>query len=259
MPETVEVMWALPLAAAVVIYNNAMNAWPRFHGSIYIPANLTLTTCTLGIAAFAWEIPASQLGLGQGQADNLLFGVAAGAIVSFPLFLALASPRAAAAVADERAAGLTLGQLLFRALGRVPLGTALPEEVLFRGILYAVAQPLGPMQAAVLSSVAFGLWHIAPTRNLLEENGLVPGRSRLAVATMIAGAVLATAAGGAFLVWLRVESGGIAAGLGLHATLNSLGMVAAHLANRRTSAAATRTRVDGKPDLSPLFRGGSTE
>lgn len=225
-------------AALLVVYNNAMNSWPRFHGALYVPANLLLTAASIAVGLLSWELPISALGLGGGQPGALAMGVAAGTLLSLPLFLASTSAKGSAAVADERVAQLSPAELAFRATVRVPLGTALPEEALFRGVLYAMALPYGSAEAAVVSSLAFGLWHIAPTRNLLQQNGIIPGRSRLAVVGIVAGAVLVTAAAGWFLVWLRVQTGGIAAGLGVHASLNSLGTVAAHLASRRTRATA---------------------
>ncbi len=117
-------------------------------------------------------------------------------------------------------------------LFRVPLGTALPEELLFRGILYAVVASEGTAQAALWSSLAFGLWHIAPTYNLLKDNGAIARKPKVPTAGMLVAGVVLTASAGLVLVWIRIRTGGLAAPFGLHATLNSLGTLAAHLANK---------------------------
>lgn len=226
--------WAL--AVVLVVYNNAMNRWPPFRGPLYVPANLALTLAVVAVAFGPLGLDAQALGFGGGQGAGLVLGIAAGAAVAAPLFLALGSRRTAGAVADRRMEGLGNRELAWRALVRVPLGTALCEEVLFRGVLYAALG--GSWSAALWSSAAFGLWHIAPTYNLLEENR--SATSPAAAAGKVAAGIVLTAAAGMFLVWLRIAGGGIAAPFGFHAAVNSLGTVAAALALRRRAGAAAQ-------------------
>jgi len=228
-------MNGLALAIGLVAYNNAMNLWSRFHGRLYVPANLVLSAALLGIAMLAWNLDARDIGLGPGQSAGALLGAGLGVIAASPFFIALRTGRRAPTFADDRMAGLSPTELVNRTLFRVPFGTALPEELAFRGVLFAVLAPAGTAWAAAGSSLAFGLWHIAPTYNLLEQNGAVQGRSKAATAVKLAGSVVLTALGGLILLWLRVRTGGIAAPFALHATLNSLGTVAAHLAHRSSS------------------------
>ncbi len=80
---------------------------------------------------------------------------------------------------DERATGGGTRHVLFETLVRIPLGTALPEEVIFRGSLLGLfTQRHSPAVAASMSSILFGAWHVLPT---LRTRGCArsPERSRL--------------------------------------------------------------------------------
>lgn len=235
MPETEGVIF-LALAAVLVAYNNGLNRWPPFHCRLYMPLNLALTAAVTVVGIIWGGLNRDDLGLGTGQGSGAAVGLALGVGASVPLFIALRSRKAAERVADERFAGIGRAGLAYRALLRIPLGTALPEELIFRGVLFGLLLPAGTIQAALWSSLVFGLWHIAPAYNRLEENGGIAGRGRYAVAGKMAAAVLVTGAAGLAFTWLRIATGGIAAPFVLHATVNSLGMIAAHLANRRSSA-----------------------
>lgn len=160
-------------------------------------------------------------------------GLAAGAIGGFavasPLFVFLRSPGRSRRIADKRLAGLSIGQLLYRVLIRIPFGTALFEETVFRGVVFGLSLSQGVVFAWAVSAAAFGLWHIAPTLNLVEINrpsSMSSSRWRAA-----ASAVIVTAAAGIFLTLLRVETGGQAAPVGFHAALNSTAATAAYLAH----------------------------
>lgn len=235
MPETEEVIF-LFLTAVLAAYNNGLNRWPPFHGRLYVPLNLALTAAVTVVGITWGGLGRYDLGLGPGQGGSAALGLALGVAASVPLFIALRSRKAAAQVADERFAGIGRAGLAYRALLRIPLGTALPEELIFRGVLFGLLLPAGTLQAAFWSSLVFGLWHIAPAYNRMEENGGIEGRGRFTVAGKITAAVLATGAAGLAFTWLRVATGGIIAPFVLHATVNSLGMIAAHLANRRPGA-----------------------
>lgn len=232
---------ALALGLALVAYNNGMNLWHRFHGALYVPLNLAASAALLLAGAVVWNLDARMLGFGAGQGAGLAAGVALGAAAASPLFAALRYRRTAKAVADDRVAGTTPREIAFRVLVRVPLGTALLEEVAFRGVLFAVMAPSGEVHAAVWSSAAFGLWHVAPAYNQLRVNGVVGSRPLPTVAALVALSVVTTFAAGLLLVWLRMLTGGLAAPFALHATLNSLSTVAAYLAHRRAATEASRS------------------
>jgi len=130
----------------------------------------------------------------------------------------------------------------YQALIRIPVGTALWEEVAFRGVLQAALRRVMPKPTAIaVTSCVFGAWHIRPTLQALRANGLAGTRGR-AVAG-VAAAVAGTTAGGVLFSWLRERSGGLAAPILVHVATNSGGLVTA-----LAVAAASPATPRGSPD-----------
>jgi membrane protease YdiL (CAAX protease family) len=113
------------------------------------------------------------------------------------------------------------------------------EEVTFRGVLLAAWRPFGLLVAVGVSSFAFGLWHIAPTIALMRANRPAAGGGTVALITLAA--VVTTFSGGLGLAWLRLDTGGLAAPVCLHASLNGSATLAGLLA-LRTAAQLASTR-----------------
>jgi len=219
---------------ALVAYNNVANLWPPFNRRAYVPTNF-IATVVLALVAFGpLELTFDEV-VGSLELLDALGGVALGALISAPLFVALRWPSWRARIADERTAHLSGASLAYQCLVHVPLGTALLEEFAFRGVLFAAweATESSPV-AAIISSVVFGLWHIAPARNAYLLNH--PEPSRGSMLRWISVTVLATFVAGLVLVWLRVISEGLLLPFTLHATLNSLATLAATRANRSVLA-----------------------
>lgn len=219
------------LAVGLVLYNNLLNRWARFHRAPYVPLNLALAAALIALALGPLGLDAAAIGLGGEPGAAAIWG-AAGLGFTLPLYLGAATRRGAALLADRRLADAGPRQLLYRVLVRVPLGTALVEEVAFRGVLLAVWRPSGAVAAAVLASAAFGLWHVAPTLHLVRSNR--PGSGIGPSLGAVAGAILVTTAAGFVLALLRLETAGLAAPFALHAALNSGATGAAYRARRRT-------------------------
>lgn len=213
---------ALALSLVLVAYNNGLNAWPPFHSWAYVPCNLVLTAAAL--AVFGARPP-------WGDTSDVLLGLGLAAPVVLGL-LAVSAGRYRRLIADERVAGLAGWHLTYHLVLRIPLGTAVSEEVLFRGVLVgawrAAGQPLS--QAALWSALAFGLWHIAPTVIGVRRNDPQASLARLIAAVI--GAVVVTSLAGLGLTWLRLESEGLAAPVALHAAVNSGAALAAVRARR---------------------------
>lgn len=116
-------------------------------------------------------------------------------------------------------------RVAWETLVRIPLGTVVLEETLFRHALPGVT---GESGAAVL----FGLWHVLPTLAALDINGVedVSTRTR----TVVAG-VAATAAAALPLSWLR-RRGGLLAPMLTHWAVNATAYALA--ARRRASVSA---------------------
>lgn len=126
---------------------------------------------------------------------------------------------------DERA-DLPGAALAYNALWRVPVGTAVVEELAFRGVLLGLLlQAASPLRAVVVSSLAFGLWHVAATTVTLRINDVAVG-SLQGLGT-VAGAVAVTTVAGAAFCALRLVSGGLLAPVLAHWATNALGLLAA--------------------------------
>lgn len=225
-------MWvALLLSLVAVAYNNIANRWERFHTSAYVPLNLAFATCMTVAAALLLELSRTDLGL-RGDFGEARLVVAIVGLFALGAF-AVGATRHRRWIADRRVAGLRDGPLAFYVLVRIPLGTAVVEEVVFRGVLFAAWRDAGAstLVAALWASAAFGLWHVTPTIIGVRINDPDAGRQRLAVAVFVA--VVLTTMTGLGLTWLRLESRGLVAPILLHAGINSLGALAAVKAGRR--------------------------
>ncbi len=227
----------LLLSVAALVWSGVSNLLLGDDG--YLVRNLVLTALLLTGAYRAGWSP-TQLGLGRDQVPRGVgVGLAAagvvGAAVLLGVLLAEQVPLLAGLLADERAAEAS-ANLLYETTLRIPLGTALFEEVLFRGVLLtawtraagaraAGARTAGARTALVGSSVVFGLWHVAPTMVALELNGIAP-TSVTGILGIVAGVVVTTIAGLLF-AWLRRASGSLIAPILAHIATNTFGLLAA--------------------------------
>lgn len=216
------------LALGLVAYNNLR---PKLGGLAYVATNLSLVVVLVAIALGPLGLSLEDVGVSGNRVGGVLVTSAAALILVVPLFAAAAFDRTARLIADARAAGLDTSAIVFEALLRIPLGTALAEEAAFRGVLFAAFERRGTAAAVLVSSIAFGLWHVRPALELVEIN--FPRAGVRQAALFAVGAVLTTTAAGLGLVWLRLQTGGIGAPFVLHAIVNSLALVAAAAAHRR--------------------------
>lgn len=100
---------------------------------------------------------------------------------------------------------------------RIPVFTALIEEAVFRGVLHAALMALYPTEVAIwLGAGLFGVWHIGPG----VDQARAGDKSISASALHTAVTVVVMTVAGAFLVWLRIETGSIWAPVAVHAATN---------------------------------------
>jgi membrane protease YdiL (CAAX protease family) len=130
--------------------------------------------------------------------------------------------------ADDRFIGEGWGEMLYQTLVRIPIGTAVFEEVVFRGVLLGFfLQRTTVWKAATLSSVLFGLWHILPTFDSIDTN---PGGELLdgwlAVTAAVVGSVLVTGMAGYLFTWLRLRANSLLAPILAHFAINSVAYAA---------------------------------
>lgn len=136
---------------------------------------------------------------------------------------AVVHPRTRALLRDERARDASWQVVWRKALIRFPLGTALFEEVAFRGALPPLLSE-SERAGDLSSSTLFGLWHVIPTARALRGNplgGRVTNPARTvatgAVAAGLTGLVLTSArrrTGSVFVPWLLHSIFNIASYLG---------------------------------------------
>jgi membrane protease YdiL (CAAX protease family) len=123
--------------------------------------------------------------------------------------------------------GTTL--LFWHLLIRIPFATALSEEVIFRGVLFAwLRRAMGTLAAVAISGMMFSLWHVAPTLALVDALGQRAGcPGQIASLTIT---LATTAAAGIIFAILRILGHGLLAPVLLHTTFNAVGLAATYVA-----------------------------
>ena len=231
-------MGPLVLAAGLIVYNSLANRWKPFHAWAYVPANVVMAGAVVAMGAWAFDLDRRVMGL---RWESAWIGAAIGVAAVIPVFALLPFERGRSLLRDERLAGVRGAGAAYMLAIRIPIGTAVVEEVVFRGVLLGSVLHRGSAAAVAVSSVAFGLWHTVPTLLMARQN-------RLDMRVVPAG-VLLTAAAGVFLGWLRIETGSVAAPLLLHASINSLAAAAAMIALSGSGhGSASQPPPSGPPD-----------
>ena len=218
----------LLLSAVLVTYNNAAAFMPdRIRDPIYVPMNLLALGLLLLWAVKGIHLGNEHLGLiRNGALPAGALGLLVGLAVPAPLFISVVLPHAVIRVATNLGIlDMPTWELVYRTAVRLPLGTALWEEIAFRGVLYGLwNRAHGGAAALVGSSVVFGLWHVAPTYQSLTAAEVLDSRPLLVGA--MAGAVVVTFVGGLMFGLLRIYSRNIVGCIVCHWLINSLTTVA---------------------------------
>jgi membrane protease YdiL (CAAX protease family) len=211
-----------PLAAVLAlaaVWNVAGNlllpsAW-------YVPANLTAAVVAVWIARHA-GLSARELGLRREDVvRGARVGLLAAGVVAAALAIAAVAPAAASFLEDDVVRSDSAAMRWFRPLVRIPFGTVVFEELLFRSVLFAmVARHRGEATAVALTAVLFGLWHVAPAWETAEGSGA-------AVIGSNVGTVALTTAAGVLFGLLRRWSDSVVAPMLAHWATNSLAYLAA--------------------------------
>ena len=223
----------LAASAALLAWNAAINR--AVPASAYVPANLAVAGLSV-LAARRRRVPAADMGLGRDRlAKGLRVGLVATAPVAAAVALGAAAPATRRFFLDERGSTGGAGYALYHTLVRIPFGTAVAEETLFRGALLGMLlQRHSRARASAVSSVLFGLWHVLPTLDTLRLNAA--GAAARDDPARTGGAVLAsvavTAAAGLGFSWLRFRGDSVVAPVVVHAALNSSAFAAARLVAR---------------------------
>lgn len=175
------------------------------------------------------------IGLVGGEPMSALaWGGASLVIMSVVGMVALFSDDLSSQIADPRLGALSGGDAFATIFIRIPIFTALIEEVFFRGVLHAALIALYPAETAIwLGAGLFGLWHVGPGFDQARA-GAKFGRIGAAHAAVT---VVATTIAGGFLVWLRIETESIWAPVAVHAATNMTMALFSRAAARRRPVA----------------------
>jgi uncharacterized protein len=238
-PPDIAEIGAVALTAA---YNVALNR--HLPEAAHLPANLAASGALLLLARRA-GVGVGDLGLAPEAAGvGVLTGLAVAVGVAGAVVVGAAFPTTRRFFVDETVRDRSTAELTYHALLRIPIATALGEELVFRAALLGLfGRGRTPGIAIAVSSGLFGLWHILPTLDSLEARQPAPnppgvgmgsgvGRRTAGRAAIVAGVVVATAGAGAAFAALRLRSRSILTPAVAHATLNVAAMLAARVVSR---------------------------
>jgi len=187
------------------------------------------------LALIAWSSGATLADVGLRPRDmpaGLAYGAGACAVVLLVLVVAAVIPAANGFLHDSRAQ-ISGGRLLYELGVPIMLFTAIPEEFAFRGVLLGSALRMwGPWRASLVTSVLFGLWHIAPTLGTMSDNHEFKGAaaSIAGQVLLVLGAIAVTFVAGLIFCWLRLRSKSLIAPIMAHAATNGLALTVAWFA-----------------------------
>ena len=204
-------------AAALLTAINLAGIW--LPGWTYLPLNLTAILTLLLIARLSGTTDTA-LGLHRDRLHRgLMVGTLSALVIGTVIGVAALFPSTRGFFEDSRATGIGVAGLLYQVMLRIPIGTALFEEVAFRGVLLGLGRRAWtPATGTGLSALLFGLWHIAPALSLTGTNAAASG---ISTAGIVGFAVISTTAAGLGFTWLRDKAGSLAAPILLHATVNA--------------------------------------
>lgn len=201
--------------------------------ALYIPANLAAAAAAV-LLFRRWGVTMEGMGLERSRlASGLKIGLIAVVPIAAVIAAGVAIPWSRQYFLDSKVVGMSTGKALYEMLVRIPFGTALAEELLFRGALLGLfLKRHRPWVAISLSSAVFGFWHVLPTLQSLTTNTAVStavGTGSAAKGGAVAGVVAVTALAGAAFSWLRLRSGSVVAPWLAHASLNSISFLGSRI------------------------------
>jgi membrane protease YdiL (CAAX protease family) len=194
------------------------------------PSLLSAAVLCLAMILIAWKCHATLADLGlrrQNLRAGLAYGLGALAVVLVVLLVTAVIPATNGFLHDSRAA-ISAGRMAYELAVLILVGTVVPEELAFRGVLLGSALQLwGRWRAVLITSVLFGLWHVAPTLRTRNDNQSVRHASTVLV---VLAAVTITFIAGVTFCWLRLRSGSLVAPALAHFATNGLGLAVAWFA-----------------------------
>jgi membrane protease YdiL (CAAX protease family) len=199
---------------------------------LYVPWNLLVAVLVVLIARPV--VSMREMGFAEWR-RGAAFGIVLLVATAVVMLVAVAMPAFHELYEDRRVED-GAGEMLYQTLVRIPLGTAVLEEVAFRGVLPALlAVRFGVMRACIAASVLFGLWHVLPALSLNEVNPVatdVFGTGGGGTAAAVVFAVIGTMFAGFWFCWIRYRARSILATILAHVASNSVGYTIAYFVTR---------------------------
>jgi CAAX protease family protein len=192
-------------------------------------AVLQLVAATLAVLGARWRgYSWASLGLsGDRLTAGLRLGGVSVVVITVGVVLIAVLPFSRGFLDDDRFLDLSTAEAIYEVVFRIPVITALTEELLFRSVLLTVLLAgLSRRRAVVAGSLLFGLWHVLATLGDLGGNDVSDSFVGWEVAASVTGVVVFTAASGAIFNWLRLRSGSLMAPWMAHVFTNGSMFVA---------------------------------
>jgi len=198
------------------------------------------------VVGFAFNLTLDQMGLGLRHIlPGIFVAIAASIGITIATLCISAIPFLRRYFLGDDLAHASGKLIAFEAAIRIPLGTALIEEILFRGVLLGLLLThYSSIVAIIISSLIFGLWHIFPTINTLESNNGVADtikNKKSRKAGSVIGAVIVTTVAGIGFGWLRIIANSVIAPWLVHWSINASGILGIAVARKLEQS---RTKSD---------------
>jgi membrane protease YdiL (CAAX protease family) len=225
---------AVEIAAAAAVLAYGYIIVRVVPAAAYVPVNLAaagLAVALVHARGAGWDdLGLAREKLGRGLRLGLLTVLPIAAVVATGVALTVSRKF----FVEARFTDLDTARKLYELLVRIPLGTALSEELIFRGALLGLYLRRHTfLRAALLSSLVFGLWHVVGALAAVQSNAA--GEVLASPAARVGGVlatVVATGAAGMVFCWLRRRSGSVVTPAITHAALNGLSVVGGLVAAR---------------------------
>lgn len=197
----------------------------------YVPLAVASSVVALAFARVVDGLGWEALGFGRRHlAKGLRWGAAVAGVVFVVLAVGALVPATRELYEDRRVLSMSAREAAHAAFVRVPLGTVLLEEVVFRGVLPAMfALRMSRWRAIGAAALLFGLWHVLPSLDMGTVNPVAEDAvGSVPPAVVAAVSVVSTAAVGVWFSFLRERTGSLAAPMIAHWSSNALGYLFAY-------------------------------
>ena len=216
--------WLLPVAFALLLvaYNNLLFglpgdlAWPS--AWIFYPRAVLLPLAAIVWAVRVQGFSLAELGI---TARNLLpsaaVGLAAALAIAVPAVLYFLFPIGVpgGSIDYENFANDSVGEFAFWVAVRYPVHAVVFEEVLFRGVLLALAvRSFGATRAIVLTAATFAGWHVIVNDQTIGASNAADNAAFFVFAQV--GSLVALFVGGLIFAVMRRRTGNLAGPIIFH-------------------------------------------